>query len=151
MKAKDIMIKKVITVSSDTSIEELAGILTANNISGVPVVDKDNNVIGIITEKDILYKDSEPRFPPAVEFLGATIYMGGVRKYNERLKKVLAANVAELMTKDVISVHEDDDIKKIVDLMLEKNINRLPVFDSGHKLSGIIGRSDIVRAIAKTL
>ena len=151
MNAKEIMSKNVITVLPDHSIEELAKILTDNNISGVPVVDKDNNVIGIVTEKDILYKGTEPRFPPVAEILGAHVYLGGVKKYNTQLKKVLATSVAELMTEDVICTHEDDDMKKVVDLMIKNNINRLPVLDSDNKLCGIIGRTDIVKYLAKTL
>ncbi len=151
MKAKDIMSKEVITVFSDNSIEELAKILIENNVSGVPVIDKDNKVVGIVTEKDIMYRDTEPRFPPVVEILGALIYLGGVKEYNDQLKKILATNVAELMTKNVISVYEDYDIKNVVDLMLKNNINRVPVLNSEQKLCGIISRADIVRSIAKML
>ncbi len=151
MKAKEIMSKKVITVFPDCSVEELAKILVENSISGVPVVDRNNNVVGIVTEKDILYKDAELRFPPFVEILGAYIYLGGVKEYNTQLKKILATNVAELMTKDVICVNEDEDVKSVVELMLKYNINRIPVLDTEQKLCGIIGRADIVRSIAKTL
>lgn len=149
MKARDIMSKEVITAFPDNTIEELAKILIKNNISGVPVVDKDNKVVGIVTEKDIIYRDAEPRFPTFFEILGAHIYLGGVREYNDQLKKILATNVAELMTKDVICAYEDYDIKTVVDLMLKNNINRVPVLDSGQKLCGIISRADIVRSIAK--
>jgi CBS domain-containing protein len=151
MKAKDIMSKEVITAFPDNTIEELAKILTTNNISGVPVVDKDNKVVGVVTEKDIMYRDTELRFPPVVEILGALIYLGGVKEYNDQLKKILATSVAELMTKDVICVYEDYDIKTVVDLMLKNNINRIPVINSNNKLCGIISRADIVKSIAKML
>ena len=151
MLAKDIMSKRVITVFSDTSVEELAGILTSNNISGAPVVDKEGHVIGIVTEKDIMYKNSEPKLPPVADLLGAHIYLGGIKKYNEQLKKILASNVGELMTKEVVTVNEDTDIREIAELMLTNNINRVPVLDKSNKLRGIIGRTDIVRAISKTL
>ena len=76
MNAKEIMSKNVITVFPDNSIEELAKILTENNISGAPVIDKDKKVIGIVTEKDILYKGSEPRFPPVAEILRSACLSG---------------------------------------------------------------------------
>ena len=151
MNAKEIMSKEVITVFPESSIEELAKLLTGNNISGVPVVDKDKKVIGIVTEKDILYKGTEPRFPPVAEILGAHVFLGSVKKYNTQLKKVLATSVAELMTEDVITTNEDDDIKKIVELMINNNINRLPVLDSENRLCGIISRTDIVKYMSKTL
>jgi CBS domain-containing protein len=151
MLAKDIMSKRVITVFSGTSVEELAGILTGNNISGAPVVDKEGHVIGIVTEKDIMYKNTEPKLPPVADLLGAHIYLGGIKKYNEQLKKILAKNVGELMTKEVVTVDEDTDIRQIAEIMLTNNINRVPVLDKSKKLRGIIGRTDIVRAISKTL
>jgi CBS domain-containing protein len=151
MIAKDIMSKNVITAFPDNTIEELAKILTGNNISGVPVVDRDNKVVGIVTEKDIMYRDTEPRFPTGFEFLGAHIYLGGVKVYNDQLKKILATNVEELMTTNVICADENNDIKTVVDLMLKNNINRIPVLDSEQKLSGIISRADIVRSFAKML
>ena len=149
MKAKEIMSKEVITVFPENSVEELAKILTDNNISGVPVVDKENKVVGIVTEKDLLYKGTEPRFPAVAEILGAHVFLGSVKKYNTQLKKVLATSVAELMTQDVITANEDDDIKIIVDLMIKNNINRLPVLDPENKLCGIISRTDIVKYMAK--
>jgi len=151
MNAVDIMSKNVITVSDDSSIEQLAEILIKNNVSGVPVVDDDNRVIGIVTEKDIMYKNSEPRFPAAAQILGAQIYLGGVKKYNAQLKKIIATSVRELMTKDVITVHEDDAIKTVVDLMLKHNINRIPVLDKNDRLCGIISRADIVKNIAQAI
>ena len=151
MKTRDIMSREVITAFTDTSIEELAKILTENNISGVPIVGKDNKVVGIVTEKDIMYKDVEPRFPPVAEILGGLIYIGGVKEYNSQLKKFVATSAKEIMTKDVITVSDDDDIKEVAALMVEHNINRVPVLDSEEKLCGIISRADIVKFIAKTL
>jgi CBS domain-containing protein len=75
MKVKDLMSKKVFTVKKDTTVEEIAHILTENNISGVPVVDDQDKVIGIVTQKDLLYKEIEPRFPAVVEILGGLIFL----------------------------------------------------------------------------
>lgn len=151
MKAKDIMSAKVYAVYADNSVEELAKLLTDNNISGAPVIDRDKKVIGIVTEKDIMYKDTEPRFPPAANILGAQIFLGSVKKYNAQLRKILATSVNDLMTKDVITVTDDTDIKDIVDIMLANNINRVPVTDGDKKLVGIISRADIVRYMAKNM
>lgn len=151
MKAKDIMSAKVYAVYADNSVEELAKLLTDNNISGAPVIDRDKKVIGIVTEKDIMYKDTEPRFPPAANILGAQIFLGSVKKYNAQLRKILATSVNDLMTKDVITVTDDTDIKDIVDIMLANNINRVPVTDGDKRLVGIISRADIVRYMAKNM
>lgn len=151
MTAKDIMSKEVITIVADTSIEEVARLLTTNNISGVPVLDEKSRVVGIVTQKDILYKDIEPHFPAYAEILGGFIYLGGVKHYNEELKKLVATKAEEIMTKNVITVYETEDIKEIAELMVKNNINRIPVLDEKGKLSGIISRADIVKYIADSV
>ncbi len=149
MKAKDIMSREVVTISRIASIHEIAEILTKNNISGVPVVNEGNRVVGIVSQNDILYKDVEPRFPPTAEILGGLIYLGGVRHYNEELKKLVATTAEEIMTEDVITAYEDDSVEEIAGLMVENNINRIPVLDSEGKLAGIVSRADIVKYIAE--
>lgn len=150
VKAKDIMSADVITVKKDATIEEIAHILTEKNISGVPVVDDDNSVIGVVTQKDLLYKKIEPRFPPVVEILGGLIFLKSVKNYNEELRKLVATKAEEIMTKKVVTVDEDTDIERIAELMVEQDINRIPVVKAS-KLVGIISRTDVVKYIAKTM
>ncbi|TYQ16782.1 UNVERIFIED_CONTAM: CBS-domain-containing membrane protein [Acetivibrio alkalicellulosi] len=150
MKAKDIMSRDVITVKKDATVEEIAQILTEKNISGVPVVDDNNKILGIVTEKDMLYKNVEPHFPPVVEILGGLVFLKSVKKYNEELKKLVATKAEEIMTKKVITVDEDHDIDSIAVLMVEKDVKRIPVVKDS-VLVGIISRADIVRYIAKSM
>ena len=148
MKASQIMSKNVITVKRDTTIEDIAHILTNNKISGVPVVDDENRVVGMVTEKDLLYKDIEPHFPPVIEILGGLIFLKGVKKYNEELRKLVATKAEDIMTKDIITVEEDMTVGRIAELMIEKEINRLPVLKDD-KLTGIISRADVVRSMSE--
>lgn len=150
MKASEIMSTDIKTIKRNTSIEEIAHILTENNISGLPVVDDDNIVIGMVTQKDLLYKDIEPRFPAVVEILGGLIFLRGVGKYREELRKVLATEAEGIMTRNVITVNEDTEVERIAQLMVEKDINRVPVLKDG-RLTGIVSRADMVRYVAKTL
>jgi CBS domain-containing protein len=150
MKAKEIMSTNVLTVGRDATIEEIAHILTDNNISGVPVVNESNHIVGIVTEKDLLYKDVEPHFPPVVELLGGMIFLKGVKHYNEELRKLVGTRAEDVMTGHVITVDEDTIVERVAELMAVKDINRIPVV-SGGKLVGIISRSDIIKYIAKTL
>lgn len=147
MKARDIMSTNVITIKKDTTVEEIAKVLTDNNISGVPVVDDDNRVIGMVTQKDLLYKEVEPRFPPVVELLGGLIFLKGVKHYNEELKKLVGTKAEDIMTKNVITVNMDTEIERIAELMVENDINRIPVIDN-KKLMGIVSRADIIKFIA---
>ena len=150
MKAKEIMSTNVITIGKDATIEEIAHILIEKDISGVPVIDSNNKVIGMVTQKDLLYKDVEPHFPPMVELLGGLIFLKGVKHYNEELRKLVATKAEDIMTKKIVSVEEDAEVERVAELMVEKDVNRIPVVREG-KLVGIIGRSDIVKYIAKML
>ncbi len=139
MKVSEIMSTDVFTVGVDTTIEEVAGIMTKRNISGIPVLDNEGNLAGIVTQKDLLYKDMEPRFPAVVEILGGTIYLQGVHKYNEELKKLVATKVGDVMTKRVFTVGEDAEVEEVARIMVDKDINRVPVL-KGKKLVGIVSR-----------
>lgn len=150
MRVAEIMSKEVVTVGPDTTIEEVAGLLTGKNISGVPVVDEDGKLKGIVTQKDLLYKDMEPRFPAVVELLGGLIYLKGVHKYNEELKKLVATKVEDIMTKEVVTVREDARVEDVARLMVEKGINRVPVVRDGNMV-GIVSRGDVVKYIAEGL
>lgn len=147
MQAKDIMTKEVITVRPETTLDEVARILTEKNISGLPVVDENRQLVGIITEGDLLMKDSKVKFPSYINILGGIIYLDSFAQYFEELKKTVAQKVEELMTEDVIKINEDANNEEMATLMVEHNINRLPVVRDG-KLVGIVSRADIIKSWA---
>ncbi len=147
LKARDIMTKDVITISPDTTVEEAARVLSENQISGVPVV-KDNRLVGIVSERDIIMKDKKLSFPDYINILGGIIYLGNLKKFEDEFKKYLSVTVEGLMTTDPKTVGPDATVEEIATLMVEKEINRLPVVDEGH-LVGIITRADLVRKMAK--
>ena len=146
MKAKDIMVKDVITVSPEATIREIATVLIENKISGVPVVAANGNLVGIVTEGDLLYKENNPRIPDFINILGAIIYYRNVERYNADFKKLMAGTASEIMTAKTIVVSEDTEIDKIVGLMLEHDIKRIPVVN-GDQVIGIISRADIIKTL----
>lgn len=148
MRVKEIMSTNVLTVSKDTTIEEIANILADNKIGGVPVVDDSGIIIGIVTQKDMLYKDVEPRFPAMVEILGSLVFLKGARQHNEELKKIVATKAADIMSPVVYTVNEETSVEEAAQLMVDRDIGRVPVVMDG-KLTGILSRSDVVKYIAK--
>lgn len=140
------MISNVITVHKNASIEEIAKVLIDNAISGVPVVDDAGELIGIVSEGDLLHKETSPRIPNFINILGAVIYYNGVERYNEDFKKLTARQAADIMTDAVITVTEDTDIDAVVKLMIQHHVKRIPVVRAG-KLAGIISRSDIIKLL----
>ncbi len=119
MIARDIMTRRVYTISSEAPVQEVARLLSREGISGVPVVDKENKIIGIITDADIISK----------------INREGLR-------------AADIMTPELIAVDEEMHVGEIALLLTERNIKRVPVMRDG-KLVGIVCRADIVHAVAK--
>ena len=146
MKAKEIMTKDVITVKQDATIEEIAKVLIDNKISGVPVLDHDGNLVGMVTEGDLLHKETSPRIPDFINILGAIIYYNGVERYNEDFKKIMAGQAKEIMTDKVVVTSEDVEIADVARLMIRHGIKRIPIV-KGAKIVGIISRADIIQTL----
>ncbi|MBM3699586.1 MAG: CBS domain-containing protein [Actinobacteria bacterium] len=145
--AKDIMTEKVITISQDASIEELSETLLENKISGMPVTDSSGNLVGIVTEADIMVRNTELHFPRYFKLLDAIIYLESFTKFRENLKKHLATKVGDIMTKKAFTINTQTPVSDAAEIMLQKKINRLPVMDSDGRLAGIVTRADIVKSM----
>jgi CBS domain-containing protein len=146
--AKDIMTRRVVTVTSDTSIEELASLLVQNQISGVPVVDDAGNLYGIVTENDLISRNQRLHIPTVVSFLGAAIYLESSKKFEEEVKRLTASRVGDICTRKVVTITEDASLVDIATIMTEKKVHLLPVVRNG-KITGIVGKRDLVRAVAR--
>lgn len=147
LKAKDVMTKDVITINKNASIEELSELLLDNKISGVPVMDDDDNLVGVVTEADVIIKDTKLHFPAYFKLLDGIIYLESLNKFKRNLKKHLATKVEDIMTTKIRTVGPDTEVSEIADLMLNKKINRLPVVDKNKNLVGIVARSDILKSM----
>jgi CBS domain-containing protein len=145
--AKDIMTKEVKTIGINASIEDLSELLIKNKISGAPVVDGNNKMVGIVTEGDIIVQDADLHFPRYFKLLEGIIYLESLNKFKRNLEKHLATKVEEIMTKKVRTVDMNTPINEIADIMLDASINRLPVMDENNNLAGIITRTDIVKSM----
>lgn len=148
MLVKDVMTKDVLTVRPEEKVEKVARMLLDNQISGVPVVDEQNRVVGIITEKDLMIKASEWKVPFYITLFDSIIYLENPIRFNNDLKKYTATFVKEAMTDKVVTVPEDCPVSEVVGLMQRKKINRVPVVRHG-KLIGIVTRNDILKAIVE--
>ncbi|MCF8008361.1 MAG: CBS domain-containing protein [Halanaerobiales bacterium] len=147
MTVKEIMTTDVITVDPDTSVKKAANIMSKNSISGLPVI-KEDKLVGIITENDLIIKDKKLHFPEYINVLGGIIYLESYKKFKEEFKKFVAIKVKELMTENVITVKPETNIKEVANIMYQKDINRIPVIDDTGELIGIVTRGNIVKHIA---
>jgi CBS domain-containing membrane protein len=137
---KDVMTRTVVTVKQDADLHEAARILSENRISGMPVVSDNNQVIGVISEADILTMagmKKDHTFKDIVRTILGEHVPG--RKGGNRVKDV--------MSFPPITSKADDHITDVAKVLDEKRFKRMPVVDDDGKLIGIISRADIVRAI----
>ncbi|MDP2753446.1 MAG: CBS domain-containing protein [Nitrospirota bacterium] len=146
LKAKDIMTRDVITVKPTTSIEDLARLLMRHQINGTPMVDDNGNLTGIVTENDLISKNSRLHIPTILRLFDAFIPLG-TTKLEVEIKKMAAYTVGDICIRDVITVNDETSVEDIATIMTEKKINLLPVLREG-KLIGIVGKKDIIRGMA---
>ncbi len=121
LKAKDVMTKMVLSVRRDTPVEEVLELLLEHKISGVPVVEKDMTLVGIVTEKDLLGLLFKPQ-------------------------DVKEKTVEELMTQPAVNFEENETIERICQFLAKVTFRRVPVTKEG-KVVGIVSRPDIIRYI----
>jgi CBS domain-containing protein len=147
---RQIMTADPVTVLPDASVEDVVHTLRQHELPGVPVVDADGKLQGIITESDLVISDDEEdlHIPHYVELFGGLVFLEPLRGFEARLKKAAAASAADMMTADPITVQADDSARKAARLIADKGHNRLPVVD-GDRLVGVVTRVDVLDALAR--
>ena len=146
-RAKDIMTTDVIVANKNDIIANVANLLIREKIGGLPVVDEENKVVGIISETDIMKKESHVESPKMSNFLQGIIFLDDMKRFEEELRAIAAYKVEDLMSKDIVTVKEDDTFDYVANIMINKSINRVPVVDKDNRLKGIICRYDIIKAM----
>ena len=145
--ARDIMTRDVVTVFPHTSLRYVAKLLAGRHISGVPVVDDDGQVVGIVSENDLLQWSDQPGEKQAwwLNMLAdgfelSADFLDVIQSEREKVRGV--------MKTDVATVTEDTPATDIAKLIVAKSVKRVPVVRNG-KLVGIVSRADLVRALAQ--
>jgi CBS-domain-containing membrane protein len=144
LRVSDVMTADVVTVSAETTLKELARILTERRISGAPVVDEEQGVLGIVSETDILFKERGPS--ERTGFLTWFLDPHGP----EGQSKLEARTAGEAMTSPAKTIAPWQTVASAAATMLDDKVNRLPVVDRAGKLLGIVTRADLVRAFVRS-
>ncbi|MDY7789655.1 CBS domain-containing protein [Burkholderia ubonensis] len=146
MRALDIMTPSVVTATPDMTIHDAARLFVDHHISGMPVVDATGQVIGIVSQGDLLHRaengTGHGKRPWWLEFL-----LSSPREQAARYVKEHGRLVGDVMSNQVISISEDMPLDQIADLMERRHLKRVPVLTEG-KLVGIVSRSNLIRALA---
>jgi CBS domain-containing protein len=147
MRAIDVMVRDVVTVRPDTDVADAVKLLTEHDVSALPVLDREGNLVGVLSEADLIHRaeiGTEKRRPWWLEAV-----TGGSTLADE-FAKSHGKKVGEVMTDGVISVSEETPLSEIAALFERKRIKRVPVVKDG-KLVGIVSRSNLIQALASAV
>jgi CBS domain-containing protein len=146
MRARELMSTPVITIRPEASLKDLAEVMVAHGISGLPVVDRGGTLLGIVSESDVMEKieggiasETEAGFPRLLTVLTKAL---------DGAPKTTARTAADLMTARVVSAGPDATVQELVHLMITYDVNRIPIVEAG-RVVGIVTRADIVRVLAR--
>ena len=144
MQVKDIMTSPVVSIEPDTGIVQAVRIMLQRHISGLPVVDKDGRLVGVVTEGDLLRRaetGTERKRPRWLEFLLGPGHLA------EEYTRAHGRKVSEIMTADPVTATEDTPLEEIVKLMEKRRIKRVPIM-RGETVVGIVSRANLLHALA---
>jgi predicted transcriptional regulator len=135
-------------VHESATVEEIFELLVSSSHKRVVVADDKRHVVGIVADSDLISKVSRESWPGLMEILVSKVPVervsGTARKHIQKLR---ARSAKELMTRDVITVREEMPVASALALSAEKRVKRLPVVDAEGELVGIVGRTEMMRAL----
>lgn len=143
MNVEHLMTRDVVTVSRETSLKEVATILSDRGISGLPVCDPEGSIVGVVSEGDILRK--EQGLPAG----SSSVFDWLFGRSDEAVAKLAARTAGEAMTAPAVTIDAGRPVAEAARLMVERSVDRLPVVHRG-ELVGIVTRADLVRAFRRS-
>jgi CBS domain-containing protein len=143
---RDVMTTDVVRFTREENITEAMQRLVDAGVSGGPVVDGENRVVGMLTDSDLIVQDAQLHAPTAIAILGTVISLPKAqREFEEELQKQVGMTVGEVMEDDPVMIDADSVVEDAATLMHDKDVSRLAVVDGDRRLLGVIARGDILR------
>lgn len=144
---KDVMIKEVISVHPETSVLAAHQTISDNRLNGLPVVDEENHLVGIITDYDLLAKGSNIHLPTLQKFFNELpVYKKDYKHFKKEIYELSRLSVREVMNTDPATLSPDASLQDMVELFkTHHRINPVPVIDKNRKLVGVVSRYDVVK------
>lgn len=147
--AREIMTSEVHTVREELPLQELARAFEACSVSGFPVLDPQGNLVGVVTETDLIHQNHRLHIPTAVAIFDAVVVLGSSKKLEEEMRRMAATSVGEIMSRKPVTVGEEATVEEIASIMGEHGVHTLPVLGPDGALVGVIGKRDVIRAMAR--
>ncbi len=144
---RDVMTTDVLAFRPEDPIQEASRQLVERDVDGAPVVDGAGRVVGMLTTDDLLVQETRLHYPTVISLFGAYLELpSSHRRFEEDLRRAVAATVADVMHTDPVTCGPDDTLERIATVMHEEKVGRVPVVEAG-RLVGIVARGDILRSI----
>ena len=144
--AREIMTDRVITVTPETTVSELARILATENIGGAPVVDGEGRLLGVVTESDLIDQTKKVHIPTVVAILDSLIFLERPDRMEKDIRKIAGTVVGDIYSPNPVTVSEETPLDEIATIMAKKHVHTLPLMRGG-ELVGVIGKGDIIRTL----
>ncbi|PIR87405.1 MAG: hypothetical protein COU11_00560 [Candidatus Harrisonbacteria bacterium CG10_big_fil_rev_8_21_14_0_10_49_15] len=151
MTVQDIMTKEVVSVYPETPLHEAAALITKHHFTGMPVVDAEGKLAGILTEYDLISGDSAIHLPTLHKVLtGLNVFGKDKAEFSEDVEAVMKLTVADAMNKDPLTILPETTFEEAVKTFQEHHrVNPIPVIDADRKVLGVLSRFDVVRGLSK--
>ena len=144
----EVMSAPVLTVTAETPLQDAVSLLNDHHVSGLPVVDGEDVLIGELTEQDLMVRESGVDVGPYVMLLDSVIYLRNPLNWDRQVHQVLGNSVGDLMHRDSHSCDVSLPLPKAASMLHEKGTQRLIVVDAQRHPVGVLTRGDVVRALA---
>ncbi len=144
--ARDIMTREVISIEPETEVIQAARLMLEKHVNGLPVVDREGHLQGIICKSDLITQQEKLPLPSFFFLLDSAIPLKSQKAIEKEVQKMAAIKVSEAMTRDPLTVDPDTPLEDIATLMVKHNVHTIPVLDRG-SLVGVIGKEDILRTL----
>ena len=146
----EIMDRDPVTAAPRDDVGSLIKLLRENELPGVPVVDDDRTLVGIVTEADLVLRgdDADLHLPHYIEIFGGVVFLEPLQHLEDKLRKAFADKVEEMMTADVDTIGPDATVHQAAQMISRSGHNRLPVVENT-KLVGVVTRVDCLEALSR--
>lgn len=146
--AKDIMTRDPLTAGLQTDISDAAAVLLKNDINGLPVMDEDGKLVGILCQSDLVSLQKKFPLPSVFTFLDGFLPLSSMSAMEREIQKISASTVEDAMTPSPVTVDVETPVDEIAGLMVDKKFHSLPVMEDG-KLVGMVGMKDVLKTVVK--
>jgi CBS domain-containing protein len=143
-RVRDIMTSDVVAATPETSIATVTQLMGQNGLSGLPILDGDRRVVGIITDHDLIIRNTEVTPQPFLPLLEGRIPLESAEHFKKRVRRIVGTEAKDVMTAEVKTIGPDESVDTLAERMIKERMKILPVVE-GDRVIGVVTRADVIR------